>query len=105
VGKENLADILELRRADRIGGGARETSWRFERFKKKLIEVQKQPFSVNDLKVNGQDVMKASGFKPGPVIGKILNQLFKEVVEDKKKNKKSYLVKRTKTISKTLKQL
>ncbi|MHA1544260.1 MAG: CCA tRNA nucleotidyltransferase, partial [Alphaproteobacteria bacterium] len=94
VGKENLADILELRRADRVGGGARETSWRFERFKKKLVEVQKQPFSVTDLKVNGHDVMKILGLHPGPVVGKILNQLFEEVVEDRKKNERKYLLKR-----------
>jgi len=55
VGKENLTDILETRRADRVGGGARETSWRFERFKKKLVQVQKQPFSVADLKVRGAE--------------------------------------------------
>lgn len=100
VGKENLTDILELRRADRVGGGARETSWRFERFKKKLIEVQKQPFSVTDLKVNGNDVMKTLGIRPGPRVGRILNQLFEEVVEDKKKNKRIYLLKRIKSIGK-----
>lgn len=103
VGQENLAEMLELRRADRVGGGARETSWRFERFKKKLIEVQKQPFSVKDLKVNGHDVMKTLQLHPGPVIGKILNQLFEEVAEDKTKNKRDYLLKRMKTIAKSLK--
>jgi len=100
VGKENLTEILELRRADRVGGGARETSWRLERFKKKLVEVQKQPFSVTDLKVNGNDVMKTLGIRPGPKVGQILNQLFEEVVEDKKRNKRDYLLKRIKEIGK-----
>lgn len=102
VSKENLADMLELRRADRIGGGARETSWRFERFKKKLVEVQKQPFAVTDLKVNGNDVMKTLGLRPGPTVGKILNQLFEEVIEDKKKNKRDNLLKRIKEIGKKI---
>ncbi len=102
VGKENLTDILETRRADRVGGGARETSWRFERFKKKLVEVQKQPFSVTDLKVNGNDVMKALKIRPGPIVGRVLNQLFEEVAEDKKKNEKKYLLKRIRTIGKKL---
>lgn len=102
VGKENLVDILEVRRADRVGGGCRDTSWRFERFKKKLIEVQKQPFSVTDLKVNGNDVMKILNLNSGPLIGKVLNQLFEEVVEDKDKNNKEYLLKRIKAIGKTL---
>ncbi len=100
VGKENLADTLELRRADRVGGGARETSWRFERFKKKLVEVQKQPFSVTDLKVNGNDVMKVLSIRSGPRVGRVLNQLFEEVVEDKKKNERKYLLKRIKAIGK-----
>jgi tRNA nucleotidyltransferase (CCA-adding enzyme) len=102
VGKANLADILEVRRADRIGGGARETSWRLERFKKKLIEVQKQPFSVTDLKVTGHDVMKILGLHPGPLVGKVLKQLYKEVTEEKSKNKREYLLKRLKTLGKSL---
>jgi len=102
VGKENLKDMLDLRVGDRLGGGAKETSWRLEKFKKRLIEVQKQPFSVTDLKITGNDVMKTLGIKPGPLVGKILNQLFKEVVEDKKRNDKKYLLGRIKEIFKTL---
>jgi len=102
VGKENLVDILEARRADRVGGGARETSWRFERFKKKLVEVQKQPFSVTDLKVSGDDVMKTLKLSSGPLVGRVLNQLFEEVVEDKTKNKRQNLLKRIKELGKKL---
>ena len=78
VGRDNLDAILALRIGDRLGGGARGSSWRLELYKKRLIEVQKQPFTVHDLKVNGHDVMTGLGVKPGPVIGKILNQLFEE---------------------------
>jgi len=85
-----------------VGGGARETSWRFERFKKKLIEVQKQPFSVADLKVSGDDVMKVLNLSPGPLVGRVLNQLLEEVVEDKKKNERKHLLKRTKELGKKL---
>ncbi len=79
VGKENLADILALRIGDRLGGGAQETSWRLELYKKRLEEVQKQPFTVADLNIDGHDVMKQFNCKPGPIIGKILSQLFTEV--------------------------
>jgi tRNA nucleotidyltransferase (CCA-adding enzyme) len=92
VGKENLEDMLALRVGDRLGGGARETSWRLEKFKKRLIEVQKQPFTVADLKVNGNDVMKIFGIKPGPQVGQILNQLFEEVVEKKLPNQREALL-------------
>ena len=94
VGKENLPDMLALRIGDRLGGGARETSWRLELFKKRLEEVQKQPFTVADLKINGFDVMKELNVKPGPIIGKILNQLFSEVEAGTLKNEREVLLNR-----------
>lgn len=76
VGVENMDDMLALRIGDRLGGGATETSWRLELFKKRIIEVQKQPFSVKDLKINGHDVMEILGCPPGPIIGTTLNAIF-----------------------------
>lgn len=98
VGKENLPDMLALRTGDRLGGGAAETSWRMELFKKRLEEVQKQPFTVADLKVNGFDVMKEYDCKPGPVIGKALNQLFAEVETGTTQNDRDMLLKRMREI-------
>jgi len=102
VGKENLEDMLILRTADRLGGGAKETSWRLEKFKTKLVEVQKEPFKITDLKINGNEIMKELNIHPGPLVGKLLNQLFNEVVDKKLKNEKEILLKRVKAISKTL---
>jgi len=39
-------------------------------------------------------VMKALGIKPGPEVGRILNELFEEVADDKTKNTKEYLLNR-----------
>lgn len=94
IGVENLDEMLALRIGDRLGGGARETSWRLELFKKRLIEVQKKPFSVSDLKVNGYDVMSVYNTGPGPLIGAVLNMLFNDVVEGKIKNEREELIKR-----------
>jgi tRNA nucleotidyltransferase/poly(A) polymerase len=94
VGPENMNDMLALRVGDRLGGGARETSWRLEAFKKRLIEVQKQPFSVNDLKIDGRDVMKELDIPSGPQVGQILQKLFNEVVENKVKNEREALLKK-----------
>lgn len=99
VGKDNLEDMLALRVADRLGGGARETSWRLEEFKTRLVEVQKEPFAVKDLKIDGNDVMKALNLKPGPKVGEILNKLFEEVVEKKINNEKESLLKKLTTLS------
>jgi putative nucleotidyltransferase with HDIG domain len=92
VGLENVTDMLDLRVGDRLGGGARETSWRLEEFKARLIEVQKQPFTVHDLKISGHDVMEKLSIKPGPKVGDILQKLFDEVVEKKVPNEKEALM-------------
>lgn len=93
VGLENIDDMLNLRIGDRLGGGATETSWRLEQFKKRLIEVQKQPFTVRDLKIDGNDIMKILGIKPGPKVGEILDSLFEKVVEKEIENTKTDLLK------------
>jgi len=97
VGTENIKDMLELRTGDRLGGGARETSWRLEEYKRRLLEVQKQPFSINDLKINGSDVMKTLNIKPGPKVGEILEKLFKKVVAKEIPNEKGKLLNKLKT--------
>jgi putative nucleotidyltransferase with HDIG domain len=94
VGKENLQDILDIRTGDRLGSGVPKTSWRTELFKKRLAEVQKRPFSVTDLKIDGHDVMKTLKVMPGPKVGQILETLFEEVKDNKKKNTRQYLLKR-----------
>jgi len=98
VGPENLEDMIALRTADRLGSGAKETSWRTEEFKTRLAEIQKQPFSIKDLKINGNDVMQALNIKPSPKVGEILEHLFKEVEEKRLENKKEELLRRTKEI-------
>jgi tRNA nucleotidyltransferase/poly(A) polymerase len=92
VGTENIEDMINLRVADRLGGGAKETSWRLEEFKKRIIEVQKQPFSIKDLKIDGNDVMHKLGIKPGPKVGEILEKLFKKVEEKEIPNTKEDLL-------------
>lgn len=92
VGIGNVEDMLDLRIGDRLGGGATETSWRTEEFKKRLIEVQKQPFTVHDLKITGEDVMRELKIKPGPKVGEVLDKLFKEVEEKNIPNEKSALL-------------
>ena len=99
VGLENVSDMIDLRVGDRLGGGARETSWRLEEFKKRLIEVQKQPFTVHDLKITGHDVMRELGIKPGPIVGMVLNKIYDEVVEKKVENKKEDLIKLMKELT------
>jgi len=93
VGKEYIQDILDLRTADRVGSGATPTSWRLDLFKKRIVEVQKEPFTVKDLKVDGTDVMKVLNIKPSKQVGDILDKLFEQVVEKKLENDREILLK------------
>lgn len=98
VGKDNLSDMLALRIGDRLGGGAQETSWRLELFKKRLEEVQKQPFGIPDLKISGYDVMEALGCKPGKIVGETLAKIFSEVENGTLLNEREQLLERIKSL-------
>jgi putative nucleotidyltransferase with HDIG domain len=98
IGKEHIQDMLDLRTADRIGSGATETSWRTELFKKRIEEVQKKPFEIRDLAINGLDVMKELKLQPGPQVGQILGALFEEVADGKVPNERDHLMERVRSM-------
>jgi tRNA nucleotidyltransferase (CCA-adding enzyme) len=100
VGPENIVDMFALRVGDRLGGGTpNATSWRMEKFQQRIEEVSKKPFSITDLKINGQDIMAELKMEPGRKVGEILKTLFAEVLEDSSKNNKDYLLKRAQEIN------
>lgn len=96
VTPEYIDEMLSLRRADRVGSGARETSWRLELFKNRVVEVQKQPFSIKDLKVDGKDVMKILDIKPSRKVGEVLEKIFKEVEDNPELNQREILLEKIK---------
>lgn len=99
-----IDEMIALRRADRVGSGAKETSWRWELFKKRIIEVQKQPFSIKDLKVDGKDVMEILQIKPSRQVGEVLRAIFTEVETDPKKNQREAQMEMIRTFSSTSKK-
>jgi len=100
VGVDSVKDMMDLRIGDRLGGGTQTAeSWRLKLFKKRIEDQLKPaPFSINDLTIDGTDIMKELNIKPGPKIGEILQKLFLEVDEDLSKNNKEYLLKRVREI-------
>lgn len=99
IGKENIKEMMALRIGDRLGGGTQKAvSWRMEEFRKRIDQVLEKPFSVSDLKVDGNDVMKILNTTPGPKVGEILDTLFEEVLEDSSKNNREYLLKKIKSL-------
>lgn len=100
VGLENIEDIMTVRIGDRLGGGTqRAVSWRMEKFRERINQVLQKPFSISDLKVNGNDVMETLNIEPGPKIGQILQKLFEEVLQDSSKNNREYLLSRIKSVN------
>ncbi len=101
IGEENVADMMDLRIGDRLGGGTQKAeSWRLKKFKERVAgELAPKPFSITDLTINGNDIMQELNLKPGPKVGEILQILFEEVDEDLSKNNKKYLLKRIKELN------
>ncbi len=91
-----IDEMIAMRRADRLGSGAKETSWRWELFKKRIVEVQKQPFAVKDLKIKGDDVMEILKIKPGRRVGEVLEAIFKEVEQKPELNDREVLLEKIK---------
>ena len=102
VGLENINDMIMLRVGDRKGGGGKATSWRLRELQQRIGEQLYEPLSLKDLVVDGADVMTTLKIGPGPRVGKILNQLFDEVMEDSSKNTREYLESRIKELGELL---
>lgn len=101
IGTENVQDMMDLRIGDRLGGGTQTAeSWRLKLFKKRVEEqLQPAPFSINDLAIDGNDIMKELNLKPGRKIGEILQKLFEEVDEDLSKNNREFLLERLRELA------
>ncbi len=95
VGVENVKDMIDLRIGDRLGGGTQTAeSWRLKKFKERLEEQLNPPFSINDMAIDGNIIMRELNIPPGRKVGNILKTLFDEVDLDLSKNTKEYLLQR-----------
>jgi tRNA nucleotidyltransferase (CCA-adding enzyme) len=57
------------------------------------IRAAKDPLTVKDLAVKGEDLL-AAGVRPGPEVGETLGRLLAEVLEDPSRNTRDYLLSR-----------
>lgn len=88
VGTELVFDLLDLRRADVEAQGMGGTTEDVDRFEQEIrAELErKPPLSTSDLAVDGYDVMELFSLKPGPAVGKILNYLLDQVIDNPDNN-------------------
>ena len=95
VGTENIDDLFTLRMADRKGNGARRgLPAPIDRLRKRIEHVieQDNAFSVRDLDINGNILMEELDLVPGPLIGRILNELLESVLDDPSLNSRETLL-------------
>lgn len=93
VGLENINDLIDVRIADRLGSGVKKAvPYKLRHFKYMVEKVSKDPISVKQLKINGNDLMKDLKMQPGPKIGAILDVLLAKVIENPDLNIKNDLL-------------
>lgn len=101
-GEENLRRLLIVKRCDILGlhPDKREDALRSLASSEELFEALLQEescFTLKDLDISGVDLMEM-GLKPGPGIGRVLNQLLEEVLEERLSASREALLGRAKEL-------
>ena len=96
IGEEQFLDLMVLRRADISAQAEQDNEVRFAKLVTLRclahdISVKNECFSLEDLAVNGRDLMDA-GIASGPELGKILNRFLDAVIDAPEKNTKEDLL-------------
>ncbi len=96
IGVENFPLLLEIQKADSSAQSElarKDHLERIEKVRQVFEEIQKKDkcFSLKDLAVNGDDLI-AMGIPSGREIGKILDAMFKYVLDHPEENKKDILL-------------
>ena len=101
VREENIWDLIKVRLCDRIGSGvAKATPYRLRKYLVMVEKALREPISLKQLNVNGDEIMKELGVEPGKKIGLILGTLMNDVLENPENNKKEILLEKAKELSK-----
>ena len=101
IGKDAYRLLFRVRVADTLAQSSYQRAEKLD-YEKKLmrayLEILKanECVSVKDLAVNGRDLIE-QGIKPGPGLGKKLEELLEIVLEDPECNTKEYLLSRLRT--------
>ena len=95
IGLDYIPALFALRRADNIGSGARsprmhalEALW--QRVEKEIADAN--AFSLRDLKIDGNDIMRELDIPRGPKVGQILDALFERVLDEPSLNTREKLI-------------
>jgi len=94
-----LLEILEIKRADNIATGnvSEDLLQKFDRIRERIRSIQREAdegqtcFCMKDLNISGRDLLEA-GIPEGPEIGRILQQLLEEVIDERIPNERAELL-------------
>lgn len=96
VGKDEIGDLLELRRADIIATTGRfDLAWdRFSSFSQRIeaLLAGKHVFSLKDLAIDGTDIMEILKLEEGKEVGKALGEALYWVMEEGGINRREELM-------------
>ncbi|MDP3795301.1 MAG: HD domain-containing protein [bacterium] len=100
VGPENMAELIQVRIAERKGSGVpKARPYRLRHLEFMIEKVGRHPLAVTMLAVNGNDIMGLTGVKPGPRIGWMLNALLEAVLDDPALNTREHLISRVRELN------
>jgi len=90
VGLPLIFDLLDLRRADVVAQGMGGITDDVDQFEKDIREEidKKPPFSLSDLALDGKYIMEKFNIGEGPMVGKILDYLMDQVLDNPEFNNK-----------------
>lgn len=93
VGTSNLPLLFNLLEADLLGHKPPHDFSKIDYFKTSISEIldRKEPFSLNQLAINGSDLINL-GYAKGPKIGFMLNEILDLVLENPNLNTKEKLL-------------
>lgn len=103
VGPKNMNDLVKLRICDRMGMGVpKALPYRLRHFQfrvEKILREEEAP-TPKMLKINGYDIMQILGIPPGVKVGRIIEVLMQEVIDNPSCNRREYLESRIKELGK-----
>lgn len=96
LGADCFFDLILLQKADNMGQSPeyRSRQQQLDHIQTVAIEIMNAQdcFSLKNLAVSGEDLIRL-GYRPGPAIGRMLNQLLEMVIDGRLPNEKSLLLK------------
>ena len=97
VGAENMNDLVKVRICDRMGMDVpKAVPYRLRHFQfrvEKILREEEAP-TPKMLQIKGEDIMRILAIAPGPKIGRVIEVLMQEVIDDPSLNQKIILEKR-----------